>query len=220
MKTQACIIGLGQFGRHLARTLVKMGCEVLGIDRDERLVDEIRDDVHRAIVGDARDPEMLNSVLSSDVDEAVICLGDTNLEASILCTLNLKRIGIQSIRSTAANEDHAQILEAVGATQTIFPERDAADRTARLIATPDIRDMFPLSESYRIIEMTAPVGTHGKSLAELELRASFDILILAVRPTPVADFSFLPRGNTVIQPGSVLMILGRELDLARFEAYT
>jgi len=219
MKKQVCVIGLGQFGTHLAQTLVKLRCEVLAIDADEQRVNVIRDEVHRAIIGDARDQEMLASVVTADVPEAVICLGQANLEASILCALNLKRIGIRSIRSTAVNDDHAQILLAVGATEIIFPERSAAERLARRISDPDIQDMFPLTEDYRIMELRAPRKTHGKSLAQLDLRAKFDILVLATRAQEDRQYSFLPPADKVIRAGEVLMVLGRELDLARFASY-
>lgn len=214
---QVCVIGLGQFGTYLARALVRMGCEVLAIDRVERRVEAVRDDVHRAIIGDARDADMLSSVLTSTIDEAAICLGETSLEPSILCALNLKRIGIEVIRSTAANDDHAQILQAVGATEIIFPERDAAERMARRIANPDIRDMFSLAEDYRIIEMKAPASTHGKTLAELNLRAKYELLVLAVRDEGEEHFDFLPEPGKVLRPSESLMVLGRELDLARLE---
>jgi len=213
------VIGLGQFGSHLARTLVKLGCEVLAIDAEERRVDAIRDDVHRALIGDARDYQMLASVITPSVDEAVICLGEKNLEPSILCALNLRRIGVKTIRSTATNDDHAQILEAVGATETIFPERDAAERLARRVANPDIRDMFPLAEDFRIMEITAPGRTHGKTLSQLDLRAQFDILVLAIRGERDEHFRFLPPADRVIRPGEVLMVLGRELDLARLASW-
>lgn len=216
---QVAVIGLGQFGTHLARALVKMGCEVLVIDHDPQRVDEVRDDVHRALIGDARNYAMLSSVLGPGFDDVIIALGAQNLEPSILCTLNLKRIGVRSIRSTAINDDHAQILKAVGATETIFPERDSAERAARRVANPDIRDMFPLSEDFRIMEVVAPKRTHGKSLAQLDLRAKFDILILAVRSPEQMHFVFLPPADRVIRPQEVLMVLGRELDLARFESY-
>jgi trk system potassium uptake protein TrkA len=216
---QVCVIGLGQFGSHLARALVKMGCEVLAIDIDESRIEDIRDDVHRALIGDVRNHQMLASVLTPSLDEAVICLGAADLEPSILCTLNLKRIGVKLIRSTAVNDDHAQILLAVGATEIIFPERDAALRTARRVANPDIRDMFPLAEDYRIMEIVAPGKTHGKTLAQLDLRALFGILVLAVRRAEDAHFRFLPPADQVIQPAEVLMVLGRELDLARFANY-
>jgi len=219
MGKQVGVIGLGQFGTHLARALVKMGCEVLAVDRHEKRVEAVRDEVHHAVIGDARSQEMLESVVPSTIEEVVICLGETNLEPSILCALHLKRMGIERIRSTAANDDHAQILRAVGATETIFPERDAAERTARLVSNPDVRDMFALTEDYRIIEMVAPKATHGKALVALQLRAKFDLLVLAVRDAHAEHFRFLPTGETVIKPNQVLMLLGRELDLVRFEAF-
>lgn len=219
MSKQVCVIGLGQFGAHLARDLVRMGCEVLAIDVAERRVENLRDDVQRCLIGDARDQQMLENALPPGVDEVVICLGDGHLEASVLCALNLKHIGIKSIRARAANDDHAEILRAVGATETIFPLRDASQRTARGIATPSIHDMFPLSENHRIMEIEAPRRACGRTLAELNLRTAFDLLVLAVRKPGATEFKFLPGAHQVIQPGEVLMALGRELDLVRFADY-
>ncbi|MFN0135873.1 MAG: potassium channel family protein [Phycisphaerae bacterium] len=213
---QVAVIGLGQFGMHLARTLVNMGCEVIAIDLNEDRVNDIRDHVHRAIIGDARDFQMLKRALAGKVDEAVVGLGEGNIEPSILCTLNLKRIGIKAIQSTARNDDHAAILHAVGATEVIFPERDSAERLARHVANPDIRDMFSLADDYRIMEVIAPEPIHGKSLQDLSLRQNYDLLVLAVKEKQQERFQFLPNPATIIQPEETLMILGRELDLARF----
>lgn len=213
---QVCVIGLGQFGSHLARMLVKMGCEVLAIDVNEQRIEDIRDDVHRALIGDARSFHLLNNVVSDAVDEAVISLGETNIEPSILCTLNMRRIGVKTILSTARNDDHAQILRAVGATEVIFPERETAERTARRIANPGLRDMFPLADDYRIMEIVVPRTLTGKSLAELDLRKQFDLLVLAVKGEKAERYSFLPNAETVLKKGDEVMVLGRELDLARF----
>ncbi len=213
-----CVIGLGQFGTHLARQLVKFGCEVLVIDNDESRIDELRDEVHRALIGDARNYQMLSSVLSDAVDEAIVALGSGSIEPSILCTLNLKKIGVPKIRSTARNEDHAQILRAVGAHDIIFPEQETAERTARKVAEPRMVDMFPLSGDYRIMEVVAPKKYHNKSLAEADLRREFNLLVLAVKEPGEEEFKFLPTADTIIKPDEVLMILGRELDLARFTA--
>lgn len=213
---QVCVIGLSQFGSHLARQLVKFGCQVLVIDSDEERINDIRDDVHRALIGDARSFEMLESVIPDTIDEAVISLGEANIEPSILCALHLKQIGVTRILSTARNDDHAQILRSLGATEIIFPERDTAERTARRVANPALRDMFPLSGDYRIMEIVAPPALHRKSLVEARLREEFDLLVLAVRPPSKEEFQFLPRADTIIKPDEVLMVLGRELDLVRF----
>ncbi|MCC6358020.1 MAG: TrkA family potassium uptake protein [Phycisphaerales bacterium] len=213
---QVVVIGLGQFGMQLARSLVKMNCEVVAIDMNESRVNQVRDDVQRAIIGDARDFDMLASIVSASVDEAVVGLGESSIEPSILCTLHLKRIGVKVILSTARNDDHANILRAVGANEIIFPERETAERTARRIANPDLRDMFSLADDYRIMEIVAPKVLHGKSLASAQLRRDYDLLVLAIRPADQERFNFLPGADAVIHPNETLMVLGRELDLARF----
>lgn len=212
---QVCVIGLGQFGSHLARTLVRLGCEVLAIDQSEARVDDIRDEVHRALIGDARSPTLIKSVVPPSVDDCVISLGKDNIEPSMLCALSLRKLGVKSIRSTARNDDHAYMLKAVGATEIIFPERESAERTGRRLANPDLRDMFSLAEDYRIMEIVAPRKLAGKSLQQLDLRKAFDVLVLAVRPVGAKQFSFLPGADTVIHPDETLMVLGRELDLVR-----
>jgi trk system potassium uptake protein TrkA len=213
---QVCVIGLSQFGSHLARQLVSYGCEVLVIDRAEGRIHDIRDHVQRALIGDARSFEMLESAIPDTLDEAVVSLGEANIEPSILCTLHLKQIGVTHIASTARSDDHAQILRSIGASEIIFPERDTAERTARRIANPALRDMFPLAGDYRIMELDAPPAIHRKSLLESQLRQQFDLLVLAVRPPDAQEFQFLPRADAIIRAGDVLMVLGRELDLARF----
>ncbi len=95
-------------------------------------------------------------------------------------------------------------------------DRVTAERVARRVANPALRDMFPLSGDYRIIEVVAPAHLHHKSLLEAKLRKEFDLLVLAVRPPSEEQFHFLPRADTIIKPDEVLMVLGRELDLARF----
>ncbi len=215
---QVCVLGLGQFGTQLARSLVRMGCEVLAIDLREDRIQAIRDDVHQAVIGDVRKYRVLASVIPADIDEAVIALGERSIEPSILCTLHLKRIGVRHIRSTALNDDHAEILRSVGVGEIIFPERETAERTARRVANPGLLDMFPLAEDYRIMEVEAPESLHGKTLAASNLRARYDLLVLAVRDRGDEHFRFLPAADWPIKPGQHMMVMGRELDLARFVA--
>ena len=133
-RKQICIIGLGQFGTHLARTLARLKCDVLAIDMDEKSVAAIRDDVHQALITDVRDLAALKSVVTKDIDEAVVSLGES-MEASILCTLHLHKLGVKRIRAKASSRDHAAILKAVGATDVIFPEHETAERMAHQIVS-------------------------------------------------------------------------------------
>jgi len=212
---QVAVIGLGQFGTHLARELSRMKCEVLAIDSSEERVSDLRDDVSRAVIGDARDMDVVRSLITSEVDEAVVSLGES-MEASILCTLHLSHMGVKRIRTKAISDDHAAILKAVGAHELIFPERETAERTARRIAHPTLLDYFPFAEDYRIMEITIPRPLWGKSLGESGVRTEFNLLVLATKSAVTGQFHFMPGAADVLSESDILVVLGREVDLARF----
>ena len=212
---QVAVIGLGQFGTNLARVLTELHCEVLAIDSSEARVADLRDDVHRVLIGDARDMEVLQSVVSSSIDEAVVSLGES-MEASILCTLHLSQIGVKRIRTKAVNEDHALILKAVGAHDLIFPEKETAERTARRIAYPTLLDYFPFAEDYRIMELKMPPKLVGDTLGHSNIRSSYNLLLLATKSASTGQFRFMPGADDVLTEDDILIVLGQEVDLARF----
>lgn len=214
---QMVVIGLGQFGAHLARQLTGQHCEVLAVDRDESRVAELRDDVHRALIGDARSTETLASALTPAVDEVAVCLGD-HMEASILCTLHLAEIGVKRILATAVNEDHANILKRVGAHEVIFPDLETAERTARRMANPHLLDYFPFAEEHRIMEIEVPRKLAGKTLHDSGLRRTYCLFALAIKSGEAGEYHFMPGADYELQRGDILVVLGREMDLARFSA--
>jgi trk system potassium uptake protein TrkA len=214
-KLHVVVIGLGQFGSELARTLSDRA-EVLALDIDESRVTEVADKVQKAGVLDARDTVALGSVVSSDFDEAVVSMGES-LESSILCTLHLRKIGIPVIRAKAESDDHAEVLTAVGATHVIFPERDTAQRIGAQILNPNLLDFIPLVEDYRVIEEAAPESFHHRTLGELGLRQRLGLFVLAAREGPTGELAFLPGPGFSIQPRHRLLIIGREQNLVRLQ---
>ncbi len=214
MRKQVCVIGLGQFGRHLATTLARLDCDVLAIDLDEAAVRRIQDDVQQAVITDARNLEALKSVVSADIDEAIVSLGES-LEASILCTLHLKTIGVERIRAKASGGDHAAILKAVGATDVVFPERETAERMAQRIVHPDLLDYLPLSPAYRVVEISTPESFTGKTLAQLHLRKLCRVLVVAIKRAESPDLEFLPAADSILTAGSNLVVIGQDEDIEK-----
>jgi len=214
---QMVVIGLGQFGVHLARQLTEQHCEVLAVDLDDTRVAELRDDVHRALIGDAKNPEVLRLAVTSTVDQVAVCLGD-HMEASILCTLHLSQIGVKKILATAINQDHANILKRVGAHEVLFPDLETAERTARRMANPHLLDYFPFAEEYRIMEIEVPRQLAGKALRDSGLRRTYGLLLLAIKIRGTDEYHFMPGAEHVLQDNDVLCLMGREMDLARFSA--
>ena len=217
VKKRICVVGLGQFGSELAAKLAEdKACEVLALDNSEDRVNAIADKVQRALIFDARDYGSLSSVVGEGFDEAIVSLGES-VEASILCTLHLRKLGIKYIRAKAISEDHALILEKVGASETIFPERETADRLAKKIINPNLMDMVPLSEGFQVVEVVPPDSFHGKSLLELNLRERFGAFVIAVQESVPERVVFLPGPGFVVKPSDALVLIGREGDLERLQ---
>ncbi|MDD2901001.1 MAG: TrkA family potassium uptake protein [Syntrophales bacterium] len=217
IKKHLVVIGLGEFGSELARELAKQ-CEVLALDRDENKVNAVVDAVQRALILDVRDFNSLSSVVTGDFDEAIVGIGE-NLEASILCTLHLKKIGVKFIHAKAKTEDQAAILRAVGATEVISPERESARRVAAQIINPNLLDFVPLEEDYRVMDVAPPDALYGRSLEELNLRKNFGVFVIAIRELVPARFVFLPGPEFVIKPSDILVIIGKEQDLLRLQEF-
>jgi trk system potassium uptake protein TrkA len=208
-----CVIGLGQFGNALASALA-VECDVLALDSSEDRVNAIADYVQRALLGDAREFAVLKQVVNAEFDEAVVSLGES-VEASILCTLHLKRLGLKSIRAKAVSEDHATILHAVGASETIFPERETARRVAAQIMNPNLLDFIPLAEDFEVMNVAPPDSFYGHTLQELNVREKFGVFVIAVKELVPERFVFLPGPYFVIKPSDILVLIGREADLLK-----
>ena len=215
-KRRICVIGLGQFGRHLARALSR-DCEVLAIDRNHALVNEMAEIAQRAVALDARDRLALAEVVSDDFDAAVVAIGG-NLEASILAVLHLKQLGIGKIYAKAMNRDHAQILGSVGAHEIVFPERESAQRLSAQFVNPNLVDFIPLAEGYLVMQVVAPEAFFDRTLAQLDLRRRFGINVIAIKEHVPERMSFLPGPDFRVKPSDTLVVIGRRESLERIHA--
>ena len=214
-KKQICIIGLGHFGWELAIALSST-CEVLAIDRDQERVNEIADRVQRALSLDIHDEATLASVIPEDLDEAVVSMGES-LESSILCTLYLKRLRVPIIRVKALSDDHAVVLRQLGADEVIFPERETARRVAAHIVNPNLLDFVPLGGDYQVMEISLPRVLYGYTLGELNLRARFNVFVIAVQRPEPDPLEFLPGPDFRVRLGDLLIMIGREKDLLKLQ---
>jgi trk system potassium uptake protein TrkA len=204
MKSYA-VIGLGRFGKEVARQLHSLGCEVLAMDTKSELVQEIANDVTHAVVSDAQDKEVLKALGVREFDCAIIAIGD-NLAASVLATMNMKELGVPCVVCKAHDDTHRRVLEKLGADRVVIPEQENAARLARSLSTPNVLDYIELSEDYGILEAPAPDSWQGSTLAELNVRAKLGVNIIAIRRegrvmvSPAADFR--------MSSGDILVVLG------------
>lgn len=199
------VIGLGRFGSEAARSLCRQGCEVLAIDTNGELVQQVSEDVTQAVVGDARDKEVLRALDAKSFDCGIVAIGDS-LGDSVLATMNLKELGIPYIVCKASNETHKQVLTKLGADRVVIPEKENAIRLAKSLGSTNVLDYIELSEDYGIIETPAPEKWDGKSLMELNVRAKLGVNILAIKRD--GEITVSPAADYRILIGDTLVVLG------------
>ncbi len=210
------VIGLSSFGHYLAKYLSDSGHQVMAVDIDEDRIEKIKPFVDRAIIADATDKETLSGLGLDDMDCVVVSLGD-QLDASILVTLYLREIKVKQIIAKALTEDHGKILDILGATRVVFPERDEALRIAKTMETDNLLDAITLGEGISIIETAAPQAMVGKSLGELDLRNKYGVLILVVKEMIPDNVVLIPTAEHVIKDSDILLLLGNDEDLDKIK---
>jgi trk system potassium uptake protein TrkA len=204
---QFAVIGIGNFGFYLAVNLYKKGHEVLVIDSDQSRIQEIKDLVNQAVVADATDREALKSLGLDQVDAAVVSIG-TDIGVSILTTLNLKEIGTRRILSMAVSEPHGRVLQRLGVSEVLFPEKDMAASLADKLHNPNMIEYIPFVEGYGIIELAPPQDFVGKTLKELDLINRHGVQVLAVKETVPDQFNLIPTAQFVLKDSDILILLG------------
>ena len=212
---QFVVIGLGNFGLNIAKALAVRGNQVLAIDIEQNRVDEIKDDVAEAIIADAKNAKVLNEFITNAIDAVIICIGQ-NMEASILATHYLKQKNVKRIIVKAMNENHARILELMGADEVILPEKDMAISVAQKLSSANLLELIPLTSEFSIVEAAVPENFIGKSLKQLQLRSKYNLLVIAIKDVMQNKFYLMPDAGFNLIPDSLLVIMGRREDIEKF----
>jgi trk system potassium uptake protein TrkA len=208
------VIGLGIFGSQLARQLYESGLDVIAVDKNRDVVQKMKDFSTKAVLADASDKDVLESIGIEENDIVVISFGE-DLSASTLLTLHLKELKVKTIIVKVPNEDHKRILLRVGASEAIIPEREMANKVARGIISPNVLEYLPIADGYTIVELAPPTGYIGKSLSELDLRKKFQLQVIAIRDVLTDQLQLVPRANSIIKDSDVLVVIGKEEDIQR-----
>ncbi len=211
------VIGLGSFGSNVAKTLYEKGNEVLAVDRDSNRIEEEKNFVTHAVNMNAAVKDNLQAIGITDMDVVIVSLGP-EMEASILTVLYLHELGVKHVVAKALTEDHAKVLEAVGATEVIYPEKDMAIKTALKLNNPNILEFLPLVSGLSIQEIAPPEKFIGKTIKDLDIRNKYGVQIIAIRELIAEKTTFIPDADFVIKDSDVLIIMGEEKKLAKLSS--
>lgn len=206
------VIGLGRFGMPLAKRLALAGEEVIGVDMNEEKVEEFREFSDLAFVTKSLHKEVLREMGIQNCDLVVVCIG-SNIEASILATMNIINLGVPTVISKATSEVQGEVLEKLGA-KVVYPEYDMAVRTAKKILQKNLRDYISMGKDVEIVEVELTDKMIGKSILDLGLRKRYSLNVIAIHHEKGIELEFLPSYQ--LKKGDVVVVIGKEENVSRF----
>ena len=202
---QYLVIGCGRFGSSVAKKMCQLGNEVMVIDKGEDSINNIAELVTHTAIVDVTEERDLKSIGLGNVDVVIVAIS-SDIRASIMATVMAKEMGVPKVVCKAKDELQAKVLYKIGADKVVFPERDMGIRLAYNLASENILDQINLDPEYSIMEIVTPTNWVGKTIIELNLRAKYDITVLAVKTT--SGLKVMPSPNYKMQEKNILIIIG------------
>lgn len=214
------VIGLGTFGAKTAISLYDKGAEVVAIDIDETLVEKLKDKVTHAVALNVTDERSLRSVNISDVDVAMVAIGD-NIEMSIMAVAMLRKLGVGRVIARATSTLHEHVLQEIGASEIIKVEEEMGEIIASKIVAPHVLQRYNFAAGYSIVELKMGKKFEGKTLVESKIRQSYNLNIVALqkkipfitedgKPAYKVEINDCPMPMDVIEPDDIVVLVGSE----------
>lgn len=207
------VIGLGTFGKSLARELTRVGDRVLGIDINEARVAELADEIDATLEADMTDAKAMKQCGLDAFDVVVVAIGRI-MDASLLTALNLLKAGHNHIWVKAQSEHHETLLRAIGISNVVQPEGYFGYRLAQVLHNPVVKDFLSLSNGRFIVQIKVPGHLVGQALDGLNLQKKFDLKCIGV--SRGEDVFISECETTELQAGDDILIYGSRANLRNF----
>jgi trk system potassium uptake protein TrkA len=209
---QFVVLGLGTFGGALARKFHENGCRVTGIDASEEKVEEMKEFLYEAIIGDVTDPDTLRHLPIKDASAVFVALGE-EITPSLLATLHSKELGASRVIAKGTTKEQQKILEKLGVERVVFAEEEIARELADRMTWPNVIDFLPIDPEYSILEMESPESLIDRQLVDADLRRRFGIWVIGVKDTQTGKLTMFPDGQFMFGEDQMLVVVGKQGDL-------
>lgn len=211
MKT-ILVIGMSRFGYFLCENAAAHGNQVMAVDIREETLEPVLPFVTSAKIGDCTNPEVLKSLGVANFDVCFVCIG-TNFQSSLEITSLLKEMGAKRVVSKAKRDIHAKFLLRNGADDIIYPDKDAAERTAVQFSYDKLYNYIALSKDYSIYEISPMKSWVGKSIRDVNVRGNYNINILVVKGEN--NRNYMPGADYIFNEAEHLVVICKNNDVQR-----
>jgi trk system potassium uptake protein TrkA len=208
------MLGMGSFGTALAVKLAANGCQVTGVDQRRERLEAVKNLIHEAVIGDSTDRDFLENLPIKAATAVFISLGES-ISQSLLATLHVKELGARNVIVKGVTKEHGKILEHLGVDRVVFPEEEVARELADRMTWPNVLDYLPIDPEYSVAEVAMPGSLSGRTLAEANLRSTIGVHVMGIKDVMTGKFEMFPDGKTKLLDDQVLLVVGREREIAK-----
>lgn len=174
------ILGMSTYAQHLCREFARLGCDVMIADIDSDVIEPMIPYSVSAKICDCTNREILEDFGVDEFDTCFVCMGG-NFTETLETTYLLRELGANKIITEVNREIELKFVLRNGADQAIYPEKDVALRVASRESCDSVFDAIELSGGYSIYETEVPKQWKGKSVRELNVRAKYNMNIIALK---------------------------------------
>ena len=206
------LIGVGRFGKHLAKKLIDLGNDVVAVDKEAEKLERLNNLLTDSFVGDCTNEGVLRALGINNYDVCFVCIDD-DFQASMEITSMLKELGAQYVVSTAKLDRQSDLLYKIGADDVIYAEKQIAEKTGIRYNAQNIFDLIQVTNEYAIYEIAVPVSWINKSIVEINVRKNHSVNIIAVKNGD--EINPAPGANYVFKTNDHIMTIGKQKDIMK-----
>ena len=207
------IIGMGEFGKHLAYKLLSLKNEVCIVDNDDELINVLSKDFENAYIGDCMQKATLSELGVNNFDICIVAIGES-FQASLEITSHLKELGAKHIISKATSEVQTKFLKMAGADEVVYPEKDIAEKLAVKCNATNLLDYIQISDEYSIVEMLVLKDWVGHNIKELDVRNNYDVNVIEVSNNGKVD---VPSADYCFEENDHIFIFGKDKTIRKLK---
>ena len=200
------IIGMGEFGKHLAYRLLELKADVCIVDENKEIINVLSEDFENAYVADCTQDVALRDLGVANFDTCVVAVGQ-DFQASLEITSKLKEHGAKYIISKASSDLQSKFLIMAGANEAVYPEKDIASKVAIKCTANNLLDVFEISNEYGVFEIHVIDEWVGKALKNTNIRLKYNLNVVAVKKMDTKIV--VPDAEYVFQATDTLYVFGK-----------
>ncbi|MCH5179865.1 MAG: TrkA family potassium uptake protein [Erysipelotrichales bacterium] len=211
MKT-ILIIGMGEFGKHIAKKLHELNNDICIVDIKKDVINALSNTYENAYIGNCMQEQTLLDLGVKNFDICIVAISE-NFQASLEITSLLKELGAKYIISKASSDVQSKFLRMAGASEVVYPEKDIAEKMAVKCDASNLIDFVKINDEYEITEIHIPKEWTNKTLSELNLRSKFNINIICVKN---GDKVEIPGPSYCFKKDDAVFLIGNSKVIAKF----